>query len=186
MNFDIPSKVTFVADEKDLRKHAIWRNVISSILGWWNIQYGVVNTINAIRSNSRGEWDVTADVMANITEESLERRVVYILETVENYAHPSKADRRGIEKTLLKKYPEYYHLQEVYAGIILNEESPDLIIAYRKGKTFDLAFEEVHKTLRKEFRKGTFSLYDLDVYFDELPPFLEELVEHGLIMRKGV
>lgn len=185
ISFDIPSNAIFIENDLEREKHARWRNIISGIFGWWNLRYGIVNTMNAISSNQKGKWDVTLDVMENITEESLAGKYVNVIRIVETFVHPGKSERKAIEKTLLRAYPENYHLSEVYAGLNIEDDPSILVIAYRPGKTFEITHEEASKTLRKEFRKGTFMLYNLNDY-DALPEFLDDLKSQGLTMKKAI
>ena len=50
--------------------HGIWPTLLSCVVGWWGIPWGLIYTIEAIFTNLGGGRDVTDDVMDSLDRES--------------------------------------------------------------------------------------------------------------------
>jgi hypothetical protein len=58
------SKVHFIRAGESAASRALPYTLVSLLLGWWGIPWGIIFTPVAVISNLRGGKDVTADVMA--------------------------------------------------------------------------------------------------------------------------
>ncbi|WNS45603.1 hypothetical protein [Paenibacillus sp. MMS20-IR301] len=70
MTFRRSSDIYFIRADGNAVTAGLKFTLLSAIVGWWGIPWGPIYTIGALITNLRGGKDVTAEVMASITEQS--------------------------------------------------------------------------------------------------------------------
>jgi hypothetical protein len=63
-----PSDVQALAANELGLGRGIPYSLVSLLLGWWGIPWGLVYTPVTLYTNCRGGWDVTADVLARMSD----------------------------------------------------------------------------------------------------------------------
>ncbi len=70
LSFKRPSPIYFIkSDESDVAKGLPF-SLISLLLGWWGIPWGIIYTLGSVTTNFGGGKDVTADAMAALQKQT--------------------------------------------------------------------------------------------------------------------
>lgn len=70
MTFRRSSNIYFIRADENAVAKGLKFTLLSAVVGWWGIPWGPIYTIGALITNLRGGKDVTAEVMAAISEQS--------------------------------------------------------------------------------------------------------------------
>lgn len=70
MTFRRSSNIYFIRADENAVAKGLKFTLLSAVVGWWGIPWGPIYTIGALITNLRGGKDVTAEVMASISEQS--------------------------------------------------------------------------------------------------------------------
>ncbi|AIQ58360.1 hypothetical protein [Paenibacillus borealis] len=70
MTFRRSSNIYFIRADENAVSKGLKFTLLSAVVGWWGIPWGPIYTIGALITNLRGGKDVTAEVMASISEQS--------------------------------------------------------------------------------------------------------------------
>jgi hypothetical protein len=141
-------------------------SLISILFGWWGIPWGIVHTINALKTNKAGGVDVTSDIMLNLTAESFGKKEVMLTLTQSLFMKPDKWDKKALTKSLGKLFAQDPNILKIISGIDLNTTAPSFTIGIKCKANAEQYFEPFHKALSKEFRNhvqfGFIELNDAD------------------------
>ncbi len=176
------SKAYFINHKEKATKYNTKYNLILYLFGWWEIPWGITNTINRLRMNNKGGIDVTKDIMLNITEESLIEQKVEISELYTIFSHPKKSEIKSMKKMIEKNYHLIFFpiVKTMYFACFTNVEeyqSPVNVIGIIPKNNFEKDVEHVRKYVYKVFYKRVyFEFVDLR----ETNEFNKKLMEQGV------
>ncbi|MFB6340108.1 hypothetical protein ACE1ET_00215 [Saccharicrinis sp. FJH62] len=160
------SPAILIEDSKEMDHFRRKYNLLSGIFGWWGIPWGPFWSMASVRINREGGFDLTDDIMLNITEEGLIKREVDYVKTQNLYIKPDKWDIKSIRKAFERPFRRDVIVNEIYAGLYINveeDENPYLVIGLSVKRDFERYKERALEALYTEFRKfARFDFVDLD------------------------
>lgn len=152
-------------DELKLRRMRTKYNLISLFFGIWTIPWGLFRTIKAIKSNNRGEINVTDDIMINIDQDSFAARRVRIQKTNQLFAYPDKWDTRSLQKAFEESFEFDYNLRRVVIAMFINvgdDEYPHKVIGLLVQQGYNDYPDKCLTAFKKYYRKNSdFEFVDL-------------------------
>jgi hypothetical protein len=171
------SKAYLLPSREDARSFGQRYSIPTLLLGWWSLGRGIGETVRALRLNREGGLDVTDDVRAALTEESLQRGEVVFTQMAVLFEHASRDNARAITKALTPVAMEEPTLRGLYLGLFVNTPvgiEPYFFIGVEGDVEMTSIVEKGLSALRKPYRK--------DVPFEFIGPIHElwpALVDQG-------
>ncbi|MEL6592416.1 MAG: hypothetical protein AAFP02_07490 [Bacteroidota bacterium] len=176
------SKAYFVLPDENAKSFASKYNVITILFGWWGIPHGPEKSYRSLKMNADGGLDITRDVMANLTESSLQNGEV-LLQQVENvFIHPKRSTQQDIRKALQKHFKSHTTPLSVYTARYVNIEEGAMPI---NTIAFPMALdEEMRYAIEKSIRKYFYPHVPFHYFFlDDDPDLGAKIQEQGVEMK---
>jgi hypothetical protein len=176
-SFKWPSKAYLVPAGESLRRRGIRYSIVTMVFGWWELPHGPVDTIRSLRLNLQGGVDVTEDILANLTEESLQLGVVTFEKMKTLFIHVNRHNFKAIAKAVIPVMKNHSVVKAAYVGVFINTPpgvQPYFIIGIETGALFDMIVAEAIEAVYKPYRR--------DVPFKFVSPESElwqPLIEQG-------
>jgi hypothetical protein len=159
------SPAILILSEESHKRHRNKYNLLTALFGWWAFPYGPFRSVEIIRSNNKGGFDVTEDIMLNLREEHLITGEIDLVETNMLFSEPEYWDLKAFEKTLTRYFEEDSSVLKIVVGMYVNTaeyEEVTRTIGIEVKVDFEGYVEKMKTTLRKEFKRGTtFKFIDL-------------------------
>ncbi len=158
------SPAIWILSDESHKRYRNKYNLLTAIFGWWTIPCGPLGTAESIRSNNKGGFDVSEDIILNINELHLESGKIDLIEANLIFTKPDNWDLKAYEKAFSSDIGRDLLVSKIVAGVFLNTGNQDTkrTIGIEVKKDFDGYVENMKAVLWKAFGKGApFMFIDL-------------------------
>ncbi len=173
------SPAIFITKQDEINKFRKKYDLLNFIFGPWLILKGPFLTYEAYKINRNGGIDVTKDIMANLTQESLEKNEIEIKTIHTIYSKVSKNDKRDIKTAIQRINLNKVPLKRIYTALFIDVapgNPPHFVIGIELYNDKTIAIDYIKTCLQTVFYKHVhFEIIDLKINND----YCKKLIEQG-------
>lgn len=160
------SKLYFIPPNTKPSSYSFQYNLFSVILGLWGLPMGPPFIIKTLMLNLRGGIDFTEDVLANLKDDTLDRKEIYLEKPSRYFLEPSKSNQKEFEKVFRSVNKHMLVNEPIVVGYFINtvnDEKPYYVIGVSSQVNDDIQGiikNELYKRFYKHTRFDIVSLLD--------------------------